>query len=186
MITITKEWLQSQISAIEAVGITDSNTLEAFKLALASLEADPVAWIWRWSDDEEGLWRYSEDRKETKGSVTAKPLFTAPPAPGSVPDIKWPEDKFCPAEYAGSQLWEETEIWNKAIDACKAAFRAAMLHGAEPVTTAYKLPDGWVAVPVEPTKEMIDSGWSYYMTKKSPSSLGVYGAMLAAAPQQEA
>lgn len=40
MSTITKEWLQSQISAIEAVGITDSNTLEAFKLALASLEAE--------------------------------------------------------------------------------------------------------------------------------------------------
>lgn len=49
-----------------------------------------------------------------------------PPAPVSVPDIKWPEEKFCPAEYAGSQLWEETEIWNKAIDACKAACRAAI------------------------------------------------------------
>jgi len=46
-------------------------------------------------------------------------------------------------------------------------------------------PDGWKLVPVEPTKEMIDAGWSYYMTTKSPSSLGVYGAMLAAAPQQE-
>jgi len=63
--------------------------------------------------------------------------------------------------------------------------RAAMLQGAEPVTTAYKLPDGWVLMPVEPTKEMIDAGWSYYMTTKSPSSLGVYGAMLAAAPEQE-
>jgi len=61
--------------------------------------------------------------------------------------------------------------------------RAAMLQGkAEPVSNAYKLPDGWVAVPVEPTKEMIDAGWSYYMTTKSPSSLGVYGAMLDAAP----
>ena len=40
MTTITKEWLQSQISSIEAVGITDSNTLQAFKIALASLEAD--------------------------------------------------------------------------------------------------------------------------------------------------
>lgn len=66
------------------------------------------------------------------------------PAPVSVPDIKWPEEKFCPAEYAGSQLWEETEIWNKAIDACKAACRAAMLQGADgnigkPLTI--KLPD---------------------------------------------
>lgn len=39
MTTITKEWLQSQISSIEVVGITDSNTLQAFKIALASLTA---------------------------------------------------------------------------------------------------------------------------------------------------
>lgn len=39
MSTITKEWLESQISAIKAVGITDSNTLQAFEIALASLEA---------------------------------------------------------------------------------------------------------------------------------------------------
>lgn len=44
--TITREWLQHQISAIEAVGITDSNTLTAFKLALAALDSEPVAY-WR-------------------------------------------------------------------------------------------------------------------------------------------
>ncbi|WP_255467597.1 hypothetical protein [Citrobacter sp. RHBSTW-00986] len=43
MSTITKEWLQSQISAIKAVVITDSNTLQAFEIALASLEAEPVS-----------------------------------------------------------------------------------------------------------------------------------------------
>ena len=40
--TLTREWLQHQISAIEAVGITDSNTLAAFKLALAALDSEPV------------------------------------------------------------------------------------------------------------------------------------------------
>ncbi|EOD8838354.1 DUF3850 domain-containing protein [Enterobacter hormaechei] len=70
-------------------------------------------------------------------------LSVDPPAPVSVTDIKWPEEKFCPAEYAGSQLWEETEIWNKAIDACKAACRAAMLQGAD--GNALVSPDGWVA-----------------------------------------
>ncbi|MGS5490173.1 DUF551 domain-containing protein [Klebsiella quasipneumoniae] len=40
---LTKEWLQHQISAIQAVGITDSNTLAAFKLALAALDSEPVA-----------------------------------------------------------------------------------------------------------------------------------------------
>ncbi|MBV8045132.1 hypothetical protein [Pluralibacter sp.] len=43
-------------------------------------EQEPVAWIWRWSDDEDGFWRYSEEIKETKGSVTAKPLYAAPTA----------------------------------------------------------------------------------------------------------
>lgn len=41
---ITKEWLQHQISAIEAVGITDSNTLQAFKIALAAMDAEPAGW----------------------------------------------------------------------------------------------------------------------------------------------
>lgn len=40
---LTKEWLQHQISAIQAVGITDSNTLAAFKLALAAMDSEPVA-----------------------------------------------------------------------------------------------------------------------------------------------
>ena len=39
---LTREWLQHQISAIEAVGITDSNTLAAFKLALAAMDSEPV------------------------------------------------------------------------------------------------------------------------------------------------
>ncbi|VUT16854.1 hypothetical protein SB6421_01587 [Klebsiella huaxiensis] len=41
---LTREWLQHQISAIEAVGITDSNTLAAFKLALSAMDSEPVAW----------------------------------------------------------------------------------------------------------------------------------------------
>ncbi|HHR1436990.1 TPA: hypothetical protein ACS3J7_001432 [Klebsiella oxytoca] len=39
--------------------------------------------------------------------------------------VKMPAERFCPAEYAGSQLWSETEVWNKAITACADALRAA-------------------------------------------------------------
>ncbi|HID2075405.1 TPA: ead/Ea22-like family protein [Klebsiella oxytoca] len=39
--------------------------------------------------------------------------------------VKLPAERFCPAEYAGSQLWSETEVWNKAITACADALRAA-------------------------------------------------------------
>lgn len=48
---LTREWLQHQISAIEAVGITDSNTLSAFKLALAAMDNkqtdELVMWVKR-------------------------------------------------------------------------------------------------------------------------------------------
>lgn len=59
--------------------------------------------------------------------------FRTHPAPvPAVPDaIKWPAEKFCPAEYAGSLLWNETEIWNKAVEACQDAYRAAMLNGGQ-------------------------------------------------------
>ncbi|EKC9276125.1 ead/Ea22-like family protein [Salmonella enterica] len=40
-------------------------------------------------------------------------------------EVKLPAEKFCPSEYAGSQYWEETEVWNKAISACAVAVRAA-------------------------------------------------------------
>lgn len=63
----------------------------------------------------------------------------------------------------------------KVISAC----RAAMLNaGNSPV-----IPDGYVMVPKEPTKEMIDAGWLHFMGTKNPSSKGTYKAMLAAAPQ---
>ncbi|EAO0951949.1 hypothetical protein EXE89_27865, partial [Salmonella enterica] len=38
-------------------------------------------------------------------------------------EVTLPAEKFCPSEYAGSQYWEETEVWNKAISACAVAVR---------------------------------------------------------------
>ncbi|EAS5079526.1 ead/Ea22-like family protein [Salmonella enterica] len=40
-------------------------------------------------------------------------------------EVTLPAEKFCPSEYAGSQYWEEIEVWNKAISACAVAVRAA-------------------------------------------------------------
>ncbi|HID3096524.1 TPA: ead/Ea22-like family protein [Klebsiella pneumoniae] len=39
--------------------------------------------------------------------------------------VKLPAERFCPAEYAGSQLWSETEVWNQAISACNGALHTA-------------------------------------------------------------
>lgn len=41
------------------------------------------------------------------------------------------------------------------------------------------VPDGWVAVPREPTSEMLEAGWRWV------STLGSYRAMLSAAPRPE-
>lgn len=87
------------------------------------------------------------------------------------------------------------EKWNR---------RAAMLQGAEPVTTAYKLPEGWVAVPVEPTEDMIVNGfesepdesfsdadvWEAYESMSGCQQAAhraklCWAAMIAAAPKQE-
>lgn len=52
------------------------------------------------------------------------------------------------------------------------------------VEVRYVAPPGYVMVPKEPTKEMIDAGWLHFMGTKNPSSKGTYKAMLAAAQQE--
>ena len=148
---LTKEWLEKPIASLEAErdavpGIVNEDAamaLAAMKLALASLEAKPIGAFHISDQQVGGTTDYIKDGEWPIDDGVIE-VYAAPPAPVSVADIKWPEEKFCPAEYAGSQLWEETEIWNKAIDACKAACRAAMLQGADgnigkPLTI--KLPD---------------------------------------------
>lgn len=92
-------------------------------------DTEPVAWRWRWSDDAEGYWRYTEEQRETRGSVTAQPLYRhAQPAP-VVPELRvdWQENEFS----AG---------WN----ACRAAMLAAAPQspGSEPAT----VPGKWIPV----------------------------------------
>ncbi|MER1477000.1 DUF551 domain-containing protein [Enterobacter hormaechei] len=202
--TLTKEWLQQTIAELEeerdavpgAVNEDAENALAAMKLALVSLEAEAMTQV---LSSRAGNDTSTIDKALPEGTM----LYTAPPAPVSVTDIKWPEEKFCPAEYAGSQLWEETEIWNKAIDACKAACRAAMLQGAELVSNRDELPDGWVACSermpekadeVLCAKEFDGPGdWrqkvGYYLSGKwtvySASWTPTHWMPLPAAPQQE-
>lgn len=92
------------------------------RAALASLESKPVAHAHRLVNKFSGVahpWCYgSGERKPSEGdifSVEVIPLFIAPP----VPELKFPEEKFCPAEYAGSLLWSESEQWNKCIEEVK-------------------------------------------------------------------
>ncbi|WGG55718.1 hypothetical protein QCD67_00315 [Enterobacter roggenkampii] len=97
MSSIDKEWLQQKISEMEATrdeipfGLDedDSNTLAAMRIALASLEAEPVAYMYKDKLHTDarfslhtrfGNWS-QEDINEYE--ITEIPLYTAPPAPVS-------------------------------------------------------------------------------------------------------
>ncbi|HED3822600.1 TPA: hypothetical protein R4200_003033 [Enterobacter hormaechei subsp. oharae] len=91
--TLTKKWLMKTIAELEeerdatpgAVNVDAANALAAMKLALASLEAEPVAWISERNLKNLGK-SYSVYVKHEPVMVRPIPLYTAPPAPVSVPD----------------------------------------------------------------------------------------------------
>ncbi|MDF3570894.1 hypothetical protein [Enterobacter cloacae] len=101
MSKIDKKWLQQTIAEMEEhrdlfpgdLDDNHENVLSALRIALASLEAEPVAYIIQDADarsrGEKGILRYfanisDDDINEYK--ITVTPLYTAPPAPVSVPD----------------------------------------------------------------------------------------------------
>ena len=155
MSTITREFTKEQLQQIEAAAkevmwpvvwsekkarehfsekITPKVVLKLARIAQASLEAEAVYQVYgnnddTWSDvDEEEMIRLSSDGEDTRT------LYTAPPAPVSVPDeVSW-ED--VPEEITEDDM-ALASAWAHGFNQC----RAAMLQGAEPVTTAYKLPD---------------------------------------------
>ncbi|EKO4983816.1 hypothetical protein P0L44_002389 [Escherichia coli] len=57
--------------------------------------------------------------------------------------------------------------------------RAAPLQGAEPVRQSYTLRDGWVAVPVEPTEDMIIAGFEAELREefRDPEAWEAFEAM---------
>ncbi|EMB8996213.1 DUF551 domain-containing protein [Enterobacter asburiae] len=142
MSTITKEWLQQKIAGMEAtrdeipfgLGEDGTNTLAALRIALASLEAEPVGEV---SEQRDGLVMDgtvdlggASTHRIIKGASKMKRLplgtkfYTAPPAPVSVPDAMEMDDDFDSAFEHGKAVG-----WN--------ACRAAILQRAEPV-------QGWI------------------------------------------
>ena len=91
--TLTKEWLLKTIAELEeerdatpgAVNEDADMALAAMKLALASLEAEPVAWISERNLKNLGK-SYSVYVKHEPVMVRPIPLYTTPPALVSVPD----------------------------------------------------------------------------------------------------
>ncbi|HCT4829467.1 DUF551 domain-containing protein [Enterobacter hormaechei] len=199
MSTITKEWLESQISAIKAVGITDSNTLQAFEIALASLEAEPAIHRWRRVTFEPYgpyPWHYGNFIGFSKpvDGIEDEYYYAAPPAPVSVPAAMEMDDDFDSAFEHGKAVG-----WN--------AYRAAMLQsfGNSEQLNSPVIPDGWVAcseqMPEENAEQEVlacfkggDISTLYYFEGRWDDAYGIvpirqdvtHWMPLPSAPQQEA
>ena len=137
MSTITKEWLQQKIAGMEAtrdeipfgLGEDGTNTLAALRIALESLEAEAVAEVC-----EGFTLRYIGHGPAPKSGVhIGDRLFTAPPAPVSVPDegllhmaASAIEDLLSSKDRSGAGVW---------ADVPSRLRRAAMLQGADGTLT---------------------------------------------------
>ncbi|HGX9685923.1 TPA: DUF551 domain-containing protein [Escherichia coli] len=102
---------------------SDSLLANVFRIALASLEAEPVAWM---RDDADG--REYNARNEFSGGGGGIPLYATPQVQVVPEEMYWQD---APVE-GSSKAAAYATGWN--------ACRAAMLHGAEPVSQTYKLP----------------------------------------------
>ncbi|WP_249436303.1 DUF551 domain-containing protein [Escherichia coli] len=153
---LTKEWLQNTITGIESIMDDTSfvcseiafeigkvkNVLTAFKIALASLEEEPIAWRYRYvkkgvTDSQGELWVGDWKYVPTKEDCNDRPnyeiqaLFTSPPVPVV------PEEKPMPNPlkmYAVDAVAAIAEVrgWN--------ACRAAMLQSQDS-----GIKDGWIS-----------------------------------------
>lgn len=125
MAELTKEWLKQTIAEYEAnrdelpFGLDTNSAIElqAFKLALASLEADPVAYIFKHPAGKL-FWALTDESNKEQSDVI--PVYAAPPVPVV------PEEKPMPNPikmYAVDAVAAIAEVrgWN--------ACRAAMLQG---------------------------------------------------------
>ncbi|HGG3409940.1 TPA: hypothetical protein ACJFYZ_004048 [Salmonella enterica subsp. enterica] len=197
MTTITKEWLQQTIAEFEntrddipfGLNDDDARILIVLKRALASLDAEPVRYLNKFS----GTCVTLEQQPNAADDVAVYvPLYAAPPAQPApvVPPAIEPDYKVIksilptanPDEYA---CCIAADMWN--------ACRADMFQGSQPVSNRDELsspviPDGYALVPVEPTPEMREA---FHVANEEYES-GSYDvwkpdhqwqAMLAAAPQ---
>ena len=134
-----KELIKEIKERISSLDVRDNVERRAYEIALASLEENPVAWLH--SDNGLGIPAITRSKNIADSWLSkgwyVQPLYIAKPVP-LVPDAR-------PSLNNGIVGFDEG--WN--------ACRAAMLHGAEPVSQTYKLnelsgnspvtPDGWIS-----------------------------------------
>ncbi|WP_206616238.1 hypothetical protein [Enterobacter cloacae] len=179
---------------------------------LDELEAEPVAW----TDADElrdvknagngYLFAIGGEANKFADPNRQVMLYTAPPAPVSVPDFGALTK--CIVQRLVDYGAADDDAIASAEEFVYNACRAAMLQGAEnaesPSSNSPVIPDGWVLVPVEPTEHMIVEGfeswpdeffsdtevWEAFQEMSGCQQSAhlaklCWAAMIAAAPQQE-
>lgn len=168
MSAIPKERIELFIKNPLDNGLTRGEQMELARIALASLEAEAVVYMWdseRKDIDAPGYYRtehlvFAESSvKQWGGRVV--PLYTAPPAPVALAVLERlqsivADPRALPRrkEWVSGQQYSYVLLENVEAMVDEAC-RAAMLHSAEPVSQTYKLnklsgtppvtPDGWIS-----------------------------------------
>ena len=145
--TLTKEWLLKTIAELEeerdvtpgAVNEDAAMALAAMKLALASLNAEPIYQCefchhdgngelqWHWEDVNKAFYDQYDPERRGKRRI----LYASPPAPVAVPE------GVASAIESLEQTLVDCNRYNYCFDAVKRvedACSAAMLQGAEPIS----------------------------------------------------
>ncbi|MDU7829696.1 MAG: hypothetical protein E7J61_02990 [Enterobacter hormaechei] len=157
MITLTKEWLLKTIAELEeerdatpgAVNEDAAKALAAMKIALASLEAEAVGEVVLGEYDDCGchpdakvVCIADDGQADWENFKDGTRLYTAPPAPVSVPAAMEMDDDFDSAFEHGKAVG-----WN--------ACRAAMLQGADrPQNEPQNIPENIPATQFKPVADL--------------------------------
>lgn len=161
MTTFTdKELIKEIKERIGSLHVRDNVERRAYEIALASLEAEPLAWLH--SDNGLGIPAITRSKNIADSWLSkgwyVQPLYMAQPV-SVVPDG-------LPSLNNGIVGFDEG--WNSC--------RTAMLHGAEPVSQTYKLnelsgnspvtPDGWIScserMPNDAQWCVVNTEYGYY------------------------
>ena len=149
MTTLTdKELIKEIKERIGSLDVRDNIERRAYEIALASLEAEPVAWQVTITKDGQDsasiIYRDCAEKDtwvrihETLGSVVhVTPLYMAPPAPVTQADVAQAIENL-------RQKLVECNRYNYCADAVKGvedACHATMLQGSQPVSQTYNLPE---------------------------------------------
>lgn len=171
MSNIDKQWLQQKIADMEATrdeipfGLDedDSNTLVALRIALASLEAEPVAWTDadELRDAQNGgsgyLFAIGGDANKFADPRRQLMLYTTAPAP--IVPCAWEQWIADAVEYLEGGLEADGELEAEGSIEAKRLLsrRAAMLQGAEPSKISGIMPDHEGGVMTQ--RELFQAGW---------------------------